>query len=399
MSGRPSQIVLGVTGSIAAYKAVHLLRLLIREAYDVHVILTPAGRRFVGEMTWQALSGRPVRWDQFATGDGSSFSHLELAGGDLLVIAPATAGTIGKMASGLADNLLLATYLAADCPVVVCPAMNHNMWNHPAVKENIQTLKRRGVKVIAPGRGELACGEEGEGRLEDPEAILAVIKEILQEYSQQDLAGRNILITAGATREPIDAVRFISNRSSGKMGFALAEAARRRGASVAVIAANCFLQRDAGVRYIDVSTSEEMAKAINQEFDQSEVLIMAAAVADYKVSSEPAMGKIERKEKNDLHLVPTSDILSSLKAVANGRLKVGFAAEFGTKNLNRARRKLREKDLDMIVYNDISRSDIGFESDENEVVIITHGREDVFVGKAGKLSCANRILDQIQELL
>lgn len=403
MKSTSKRIVLGVTGSIAAYKAVYLLRQLQAEGHDVTVVQTPAGRRFVGEMTFQALSGNPVLGEQFSapaqSGQESVFSHIELAGSDLLLIAPATASTIGKMAAGIADNLLLDVYLAARCPVVVCPAMNSGMWDHPAVRANLETLKERGVLVVSPGKGELACGDEGEGRLAAPEEIMAAVNNVLGTEASGDLAGKRVLVTAGATREPIDSVRFITNRSSGAMGFALAEAARERGAQVTVIAANCFLERDPGIRYIDVCTTEEMAEAVNQEYQSSDMLIMAAAVADYKVSTGRTTGKLEREGKISLQLVPTGDIVSNLKAGTNGRLKVGFSAEFGVENLVRARSKLNEKNLDMIVFNDISRDDIGFDSVDNEIVIITPGKEDVTVGKTSKLNCADRILDEIKELM
>lgn len=393
------QIVLGVTGSIAAYKAVELLRLLTGAGHDVRVVQTAASRSFVGELTFEALSGHPVLLEQFAAGQDGAFSHINLAQCDLMLIAPATANTIGKMAAGLADNLLLSTYLAMRGPVVLCPAMNDHMWRHPAVKENLETLVRRGVRVVSPSAGPLACGDEGEGRLAAPEEIFQQAEDVLRGRSRQDLSGKRILVTAGATREPIDTVRFISNRSSGRMGFAVARAAQRRGAEVTLIAANCSLARDPEVRYLDVSTSSELAAALDQEFDSNDVLVMAAAVADYKVSSAGTRGKIDRKIKNNLQLVPTSDIVSSLKVSSNGKLKVGFAAEHGQENIERARTKLREKNLDMIVFNDISRTDIGLESMENEIIIMAPSRKDVFVSKTTKLDCADRILDEIKKEL
>lgn len=391
------RIVLGVTGSIAAYKAVYLLRLITAADYDVRVIMTPTARRFVGELTFEALSGHPVFFDQFANESGSVFAHIDLAGADLIVVAPATADTIGKMAAGIADNLLLDTYLAARCPVIICPAMNSGMWRHPAVQENLKTLNQRGAKIIKPATGKLACGDEGEGRMRNPEAILKDINSIF-EKSTADLSGKSFLITAGATREPIDSVRFISNRSSGKMGFALAKAARDRGASVTVIAANCVIDRDLGIKYVQVNTTGEMEQAVNKEFKTHDVLIMAAAVSDYKVSSGETMGKIERKEINSLQLLPTSDIVSNLRDYGNSKVKVGFAAEFGKDKLYRARQKLKEKNLDMIVFNDISRNDIGFDSDDNEIVIMGTGQVDLLVDKSSKMNCANRILDRIKEL-
>ncbi|MHB0866731.1 MAG: bifunctional phosphopantothenoylcysteine decarboxylase/phosphopantothenate--cysteine ligase CoaBC [Thermoleophilia bacterium] len=397
MNPTAKQIVLGVTGSIAAYKAVELLRLLTGAGHDVRVVQTGASRSFVGPLTFEALSGHPVLTEQFAAGQDSAIPHIDLAQCDLMLIAPATANTIGKMAAGLADNLLLSTCLTVSGPVVLCPAMNERMWRHPAVKENIATLQRRGVTVISPPAGPLACGDEGEGRLAAPAEIFRQVEEILRERDRQDFAGKRILVTAGATREPIDTVRFISNRSSGRMGFAVARAARRRGAEVTLIAANCSLERDPGVRYIDVSTSGELAAALDREFEHNDVLVMAAAVADYKVSSVRTTGKLDRKQEKGLQLLPAIDIISTLNGGSGGKLKVGFAAEHGQENIERARMKLRDKKLDMIVFNDISRCDIGLETIENEIVIMAPGREDVFVSKTTKLACADRILDELKK--
>lgn len=390
-------IVLGVTGSIAAYKAVELLRLLKSDGHDVHVIQTPSSARFVGEATFSALSGHAVAVDAFAGESAAGISHIELARSDLMIIAPATANTIGKMAAGIADNLLLTSYLAMDGPVFVAPAMNQYMWHHVAVQENIATLERRGVHNIRPKTGNLACGEFGDGRMEEPEQILVRVRELLTANQPADLEGVDILVTAGATRELIDAVRFITNRSSGRMGFALAKAARDRGASVTVIAANCALEHHPGIRYIDVQTSAELQEVLEQKFDKCNVLLMSAAVADYKVSTTTATGKLERKSEIHLRLVPTSDIVSNLKGNGNGRLKVGFAAEFGADKIERARRKLEEKNLGMIVFNDVSRADIGFESEENEITILMPDGNDEFVEKATKLECAHRILDKVRE--
>ncbi|MFA6002049.1 MAG: bifunctional phosphopantothenoylcysteine decarboxylase/phosphopantothenate--cysteine ligase CoaBC [Thermoleophilia bacterium] len=390
-------IVLGVTGSIAAYKAVELLRLLKSDGHEVHVVQTPSSTHFVGEATFRALSGHAVALDAFAGESAEDIAHIELARSDLLIIAPATANTIGKMAAGIADNLLLSSYLAMDGPVFVAPAMNQSMWRHAAVQENMAKIERHGVHVIKPKTGNLACGEIGEGRMEEPEHILARVRDLFSPSRSVDLDGVDILVTAGATRELIDSVRFITNRSSGRMGFALAKAARDRGASVTVIAANCNLEHNPGILYIDVQTSAELQNVLEVEYDKCDVLLMSAAVADYKVSTETAMGKLERKSGIHLQLVPTSDIVSNLKGNGNGRLKVGFAAEFGADKIERARRKLEEKNLGMIVFNDVSRPDIGFESEENEITILTPDRNDEFVEKATKLECAHRILDKVRE--
>jgi len=403
MNSSRNRIILGVTGSIAAYKAVELLRLLISAGDDVREVQTASSLRFVGEMTFQALSGHPVAIDQFDTRAEAVFSHIDLASGDLLLVAPATAGTIGKMAAGLADNLLLSTYLATGAPVMVCPAMNQRMWNHAAVRENIETLRRRGAVIIEPGSGELACGEEGVGRMAEPGDIFEQVQQQLAVAGVNrsgDLAGVRVLVTAGGTREPIDSVRYITNRSSGRMGMALAEAALDRGARVTVVAANCETTRIPGIRQIKVETASELEEAVEREYESCDVLLMAAAVSDYKVSDGMTKGKIDREGMiNDLKLVPTSDIVSNLKSNGNGRLRVGFAAEHGEQNRERARRKLMDKGLDMIVFNDISRADIGFESSQNEITIMSPGRDDVFVKKTSKRECAERVLDQVKAFL
>ena len=390
-------ITLGVTGSIAAYKAVELLRLLKSDGHDVRIVQTLTSRHFVGEATFRALSGHPVVSDAFSGESTDGFAHIELARSDLMIIAPATANTIGKMAAGIADNLLLSSYMAMDGPVFVCPAMNNRMWHNAAVQENMATLERRGIHSIMPKTGSLACGESGDGRMEEPQQILARVRSLLGSRQNEGLAGVDILVTAGATREPIDAVRYITNRSTGRMGFALAEAARDRGASVTVIAANCTLERLPGIRYIDVQTSADLQEVLDREFDKCDVLLMAAAVSDYEVSTETAAGKLERKSEIHLQLVPTVDIVSGLEASGNGRLKVGFAAEFGADKIGRARRKMEEKNLGMIVFNDVSRQDIGFESEENEITILMPEGNDEFVAKATKLECAHRILDKVGE--
>ncbi|MEK7817600.1 MAG: bifunctional phosphopantothenoylcysteine decarboxylase/phosphopantothenate--cysteine ligase CoaBC, partial [Actinomycetota bacterium] len=295
--GQPSgrNILLGVTGSIAACKSLELAGQLVRAGHDVNVVQTPASRHFVGEAEFAAVSGNKVLWDQFeGSASQSPYSHIELAASDLLVIAPATANTIGKMAAGIADNLLLTTYLASQCPVIICPAMNHYMWNHPAVQDNIRLLEERGITIVNPETGSLACGDEGDGRLAEPVTIFSRIQEVLGGKTPVDLEGVRVLVTAGGTREPLDSVRFIANRSSGRMGFAVAAAARSRGARVTVIAANCNLSRTPGISYIDVVTAGEMEKALENEVEGCDVLFMAAAVSDYKVSGMQTTGKIER---------------------------------------------------------------------------------------------------------
>jgi phosphopantothenoylcysteine decarboxylase/phosphopantothenate--cysteine ligase len=387
---------------------VELLRTLSGDGHDVRVIQTPSSREFVGKLTFEALSGHPVAGGDPASPEDSPFSHIDMADCDLMIVAPATANTIAKMAAGIADNLLLQTYLAGDRPVILCPAMNAAMWNHPAVRENIERLKARGVLIVPPEEGDLACGGAGVGRLADLETIREVVRATLAvgndegslpDPQNRDFVGLKVLISAGATREPIDSVRYISNRSSGRMGFSLAAAAAQRGAGVTVVAANCDLERADGVRYIDVSTTDEMSDTLKSELPSHDILIMAAAICDYKVSPKSPTGKLERKIINDLQLIPTSDIVRSLGNGRNGKVRVGFAAEFGGQQLERARTKMHEKQLDMIVFNDVSRSDIGFESPDNEVVLLSLTREDAFIPKTSKIKCANRILDEIHELV
>ncbi|RJQ43771.1 MAG: bifunctional phosphopantothenoylcysteine decarboxylase/phosphopantothenate--cysteine ligase CoaBC [Gaiellales bacterium] len=399
MNARGRRIVLGVTGSIAAYKAVELLRLLTAAGCDVRVIQTPASREFVGGMTFQALSGNPVFSEMFtgAEESGSPFSHIDLADADLMVVAPATAGTIGKMAAGLADNLLLSTFLAVDCQVVICPAMNHRMLKNPAVQENLATLARRGLEIIYPEAGRLACGEAGAGRLADVNTIFARVQELLGGGYGHDYQDMRVLVTAGGTREPIDAVRHISNRSSGRMGYALAEAALGRGARVTVIAANCGLPRHPDITYIDVETAGQMKEAVHSQVASHDILFMAAAVSDFSVSLPGIEGKIKRSSGYDLKLVPTADILKDIGG--SDIFKVGFAAQFGAGDLQQSGLKLEEKGLAMLVVNDISRTDIGFESESNEVTIIRPDRSEVFVGKTSKQGCAQVILDCAREIL
>ena len=348
-----------------------------------------------------ALSGHPVAAEQFDFDADASpgFTHIDLSDSDLLVIAPATANTIGKMAAGIADNLLLTAYLAMECPVVICPAMNQRMWNHPAVSDNVGRLVERGTILVPPERGGLACGEEGIGRLAEPRVILERIQDLLGESRERDLEGVRVLVSAGGTREPIDAVRFITNRSSGRMGVSVAEAAHARGALVTLVAANCSLPVLPGVNRVDVTTADELRQALETAFDDCDVLVMTAAVSDYKVSVEEATGKIRSNERKYLHLVQSADIVSALGSNSNGRMVVGFAAEYGEDGIGRARRKMREKNLDMMVFNDISRKDIGFETGSNEITILLPDDDDYFVSRTSKLECAHEILDKVTSRL
>lgn len=395
------KIVLGITGSIAASKSADLLRLLVADGHEVRVVMTPSARHFVDEDLLASLSGQPPAWQQFshAAASDSDMEHIELSRFDLMLIAPATANTIGKLAAGIADNLLLSTYLAFAGKIVFCPAMNQRMWRHPTVQDNVDRVLNSGALMVPPATGRLACGEEGPGRMAEPEEIMLFLSGLENPAKQKDLEGLRILVTAGGTREPIDAVRYIANRSSGKMGLGTAEAALNRGADVTLVAANCDIESSPGIHRIDIETSDELHKVLVEEFEHCDVLIMAAAVADYKVSTAETKGKLEKDERINLQLVSTVDIVSSLGNSRNSPMKIGFAAEYGQDKINRAGLKLREKNLDMIVFNDISRNDVGFESDFNEIVIIRPGEEDICIGKTTKIACADAILDQVARKL
>ncbi len=433
------RILLGVSGGIAAYKALEFVRLATGAGNTVRVVQTPASCRFVGRASFAALSGAPVLVGEFesdpargsfpdrsretlASGENSRFgrqppahdpiSHLELVrNADLYLIAPASANTIAKLAGGLADNLLTSAALAATCPLVVAPAMNNHMYEHPAVRANLDTLRARGVHVIEPDAGRLASqGEEGVGRLPDPARLLALCEALLAEagghapaaripVSASAWQGLRLLITAGGTREPIDSVRFIGNGSSGRMGVALAEAARARGAEVTMVAANVSLPRPAGVAWHEVVTAAQLAEACEREFAACDVLLMAAAVADFR-PTEPANGKLKKagREHLRLELEATPDVLKALAAERRpGQTLVGFAAEHGGGALEYGRGKLREKGLDAVVVNDISRSDIGIGADSNEVTIVTAAGEE-HIPRASKASIAEAILDAVDRL-
>jgi phosphopantothenoylcysteine decarboxylase / phosphopantothenate---cysteine ligase len=426
------RILLGVSGGIAAYKALEFVRLATGAGHAVRVVQTPTSRRFVGRASFAALTGAPVLVGEFerdpargafpGTSDGTPthdpISHLELVrSADLYLIAPASANTIAKLAHGLADNLLASAALAATCPVVVAPAMNNYMYEHPAVQANLDTLRARGVSVVEPDVGRLASkGEEGVGRLPDPARLLQVCEALLATsgtrvspaaYSGTQVApesasawrGLRVLVTAGGTREPIDSVRFLGNSSSGRMGLSLAQAAHARGAAVTVLAANVSLPRPAGIAWREVGTAAELQAACEREFPACEVLLMAAAVADYR-PSEPAGGKLKKslREPLRLELEPTEDVLSGLSARRRpGQTLVGFAAEHGERAVEYGRGKLRDKRLDAVVVNDISRSDIGFEVDTNEVTIVTAAGEE-HVPRASKASVAEAILDAVERL-
>jgi phosphopantothenoylcysteine decarboxylase / phosphopantothenate---cysteine ligase len=392
-------VLLGVTGGIAAYKAAELLRGLQKAGMEVRVVMTQAATQFVTTMTFETLSGHPVRQDSInELRADSRITHVEDSReADIMVIAPATANTLAKMANGIADNLLTSICLAFDKTVVVAPAMNTNMWEHPATQANVNLLRDRGVFVVEPGAGELACGVYGSGRMADPDSIVAEVKLRLQVQRKRDLRGLRVVITAGGTREPIDAVRFIGNRSSGKMGFALARAAFDRGADVEIIEANVDLPAVPGVKQTMTPTAGEMHAEVMRRLPSTDILIMAAAVADYRVAEGPAGGKIGKgRDEWSVELEPTTDILCDVAAHHEGQFIVGFAAEYGLEGLDRARDKMERKRLDMIVFNDISRADIGFDSDFNEVRVLTRAGE-VVVERAPKETVAEYILDNIAQ--
>ena len=423
------RILLGVSGGIAAYKAVELVRLAGRSGHSVRVILTPAGERFVGRATFEGITGAPVLADTFeldpsrgafpgeATPDHEPIAHLELAERcDVLAVVPASANVLARLALGLADDLLSTTALAAAAPLVLAPAMNGRMWDHPATRSNVAALEARGAVIVAPGTGSLASrGEWGAGRLAEPEEILAALERAMggagardaapgalaavPAYAPRSLDGLRVLVTAGGTREPIDAVRYVGNRSSGRMGLALAEEAAGRGAEVTIVAANVGLDAPSGVRVVAVETAAELERATRLRFTEADVLLMAAAVADFRPGA-PEAAKIAKAGRDGLtlELVPTVDVLGSLAAERRpGQTVVGFAAEHGEGGLDRAREKLARKGLDAIVLNDVAAPGIGFESGDNEVTVVTPSEARV-VARAPKPEIAAAVLDAVESL-
>lgn len=392
---RGRKVILGVTGGIAAYKAAELLRLMVKEGAEVWTIMTRSAAEFVRPLTFHALSGHPVRLELFGPEQNGAIEHISLADkADVAVVAPATANVIAKMAHGIADDMLTTTLLAVRCPVVVCPAMNVNMYGHPAVQGNLEVLRKRGVTLVEPEEGELACGWEGKGRLPDPERILEELRAVLTPH---DLEGEHILVTAGPTWEAMDPVRFLSNRSSGKMGFALALVARRRGAQVTLVSGPTHLQAPHGVRFIPVTSAEEMYNAVMGELQEATVVIKAAAVSDFR----PARVEAEKVKKEGIKslsvsLERTPDILSAVGTQKGGRLLVGFAAE--TRDLlSYAREKLRKKNLDMIVANDLMKPGAGFQVDTNMVTLLHRDGRVEELPQMSKEDVAGAILDRIVE--
>ena len=431
-----SRILLGVSGGIAAYKSLEFIRTATAAGHAVRVVQTPNSRRFVGEASFAALTGAPVLVSEFERDplrgafpgerppEHDPIGHLALvANAEVFLIAPASANTIAKLAAGMADSLLASCALAAACPVVIAPAMNNRMYEHAATQENLAKLRARGARIVEPGTGRLASkGEEGVGRLAEPPELLAACEEAIAGEGRQveifdldgfsrgvrtaggKLRGVPVLVTAGGTREPIDSVRFVGNSSSGRMGFALAAEAAARGAQVTLIAANVSLPAPEGVRVLAVRTAGELKAAAEREFAAAEVLLMAAAVADFApVATE---GKIKKggRERLELVLEPTPDVLSALSAARRpGQTLVGFAAEHGADGLENARGKLVAKGLDAVVFNDISRAEIGFDAAENEVTILTSANGSAAVDaehvpQASKQEVARAILDAVEGL-
>ena len=394
------RIALGVSGGIAAYKAAEIVRLLQDRGVRVQVIMTRAAQEFVRPLTFAALSGEKVITDMFGADDSpanveSAIEHIAIAQAiDALLVAPATADILGKFAQGIANDFLSTLYLATTAPVVVAPAMNVNMWNHAATQSNIEILRKRGVRIVDPGSGYLACGMTGAGRLAENETIVAAVLEALG--AAQDLAGETVLVTAGPTREKIDPVRYLTNRSSGRMGYAIAEAALRRGARVLLVSGPTAINPPGAAEVTRVDTAEEMRDAVLKLLPESSVVIKSAAVADFRVANL-ADKKIKRKGAMTLELEPTADILAEISRHKKpSQIVVGFAAE--TDNvLENARKKLASKSLDAIVANDVSREGIGFDSDRNAVTIISQD-EVVEVSETSKWEVAQRVLDQVVKL-
>jgi len=382
-----ARVLLGVTGGIAAYKACELCRLLVKDGHDVVPLLTPGAERFVGPDTFRALARRPPGDDVY----------LHLTRADLLVVAPCTANTLAKLAHGLADNVLTEAALAHRGPVLVAPAMNPRMWSHPATRANAEALRARGVAFVGPDEGETAEGELGVGRMAEPEDVLAAALDVL--YGRSRLRGRRVLVSAGGTREPLDAVRYVGNRSSGRMGVALAEEARRRGARVTLLAANLAVAAPAGVDVVETPTAADLEREALARAAEADVVVMAAAVADYRPLSAPAAKRPKESAAWTLELEPTADVLTRLGAGRReGQLLVGFAAEHGEGGLERAREKLAHKGADLFVYNDVSRGDIGFDAIDNEVTLVTAGEQRA-VAKALKEEIAAAILDEVEQLI
>ncbi len=382
-----ARILLGVTGGIAAYKACTLVRLLVRAGHEVEPVVTAGAERFVRAETFTALARRPPSTDPYP----------HLGRWDLIVVAPLTANTLARMAHGLADDVLCEALLAHAGPVLVAPAMNTRMWLHPATQANVATLLARGVELVGPAEGELAEGEEGVGRMVEPETIFARVQELLVP-SEGTLKGKTVLVSAGGTREPLDSVRYLGNRSSGRMGVALAEEARARGAAVTLLAANLAVRAPDGVEVVETPTAADLEReALSRS--EADVIVMAAAVADYRAATPSSTKRTKDGLPWTVELEPTIDVLAAIGSARRpGQVIVGFAADEAEAGLDRAREKRRAKNADLFVYNDISRADIGFDAAENEVVVVSENGDRV-VAKASKRAVAAAVLDEVERLL
>lgn len=395
----PRRILLAISGGIAAYKAPELVRGLRRAGHDVRCALTPEAARFVAPLSLQAVSGHSVRQDLFDPGEEGEIDHIGLADwADLILVAPCTANLMAKMAHGLADDLVTAVLLATRAPVMVAPAMNVNMWNHPATQANLEVLRGRGLTIVGPESGELACGWEGQGRMSDPAQLVEAVDSLL---APKTLVGDRVVVTAGGTVEPIDAVRSITNRSSGKMGFAIAAEAARRGAEVVLIAGATGLPTPVGVRRVDVGSAIEMRDAVLGEFDEATIVVKAAAVADFR-PAESIERKIKKEDLGDdgrmvLEFVQNPDILAEVSARKGDRTIVGFAAE-SHDVIAAAKRKLLRKGCDLIVANDISRADAGFDVDENAVYFVWPNGEVEELSLLPKPGVAAELFDRVTKL-
>jgi phosphopantothenoylcysteine decarboxylase/phosphopantothenate--cysteine ligase len=383
-----SRVLLGVTGGIAAYKACELCRLLVREGHDVVPLVTPGAERFVTAETFHALARRPPGDDVY----------LHLTRADLLVVAPCTANTLAKLANGLADNVLTEAALAHRGPVLVAPAMNPRMWSHPATRANAETLRARGVVLVGPDEGETAEGELGVGRMAEPDEILRAATSLLFA-SNSLLQGKTVLVSAGGTREPLDAVRFVGNRSSGRMGVALAAEARRRGAEVTLLAANLAVPAPAGVELVETPSAADLEREALARAPEADIVVMAAAVADYRPAEAHAAKRSKDRATWTLELEPTTDVLSALgERRQDGQLLVGFAAETGEDGLERARQKLARKGADLFVFNDVSHPGSGFDAPDNEVTLVAASAERT-IPLAPKEEIAAAILDEVEALI
>jgi phosphopantothenoylcysteine decarboxylase/phosphopantothenate--cysteine ligase len=418
-----SRLLIGVTGGIAAYKAIETARLAVRAGHAVRVVQTPNSTRFVGAESFAGITGAPVLTSEFQddplrgaypgepAGERAPITHLALVQrADAYLIAPASASTLAKLAGGHADSLVTTAALAADCPVIIAPAMNDRMYRHPATQANLATLAQRGVTIVGPGEGELAShGERGVGRMSEPAELLAAVEEALslvtpamgdKRLVPTAWLGRHVLVTAGGTREPIDSVRYIGNRSSGRMGYALAARAAQRGAQVTLVSANVSLPAPAGARMVTVQTAAELQQACEAAFEQADVVLMAAAVADFR-PRDPATHKLKKDGGPPrLELEPTADVLSGLAARRRpGQVLVGFAAEHGEGALEYGRGKLHRKGVDAIVVNDVSQAGIGFDAADNEVTVIAADGTETRLERAGKERIADGVLDRVEILL